>query len=99
MIFGFPIYQGVIFNIESILTIYSIKSTYLCTYGKFIFFKQVESIQVENPTPLQCRMGSKLEDIGSIGSQSFENAMNEQENFTDSFELSPENLMIVLNLF
>ena len=44
-------------------------------------------------------MGSKLEDIGSIGSQSFENAMNEQENFTDSFELSPENLMIVLNLF
>ena len=44
-------------------------------------------------------MGSKLEDIDSIGSQSFENVMNEQENFTDSFELSPENLMIVLNLF
>ena len=36
-----------------------------------------------------------MKDLGSFGYQSFNSAMNEQKNFTDTFEIHPEDLMKV----
>ena len=41
-------------------------------------------------------MDDQLKDVGSFGNQSFNSAMNEQQNFTDSFEIDPRDLMKVL---
>ena len=41
-------------------------------------------------------MDDQMKDLGSFEYQSFNSAMNEQQNFTDSFEIDPEDLMKVL---